>query len=85
MSLRRYIKGSNDYFALNHYTSTYVSAAQLNPANSYLGRPQSWRESPTDQSGHAIGPVSSLEWLRSVRRCKLDPDLKAPGFKGSTY
>ena len=24
------------------------------------------------------------EWGPEVRRCKLDPNLKAPGFKGST-
>ena len=28
--------------------------------------------------------VSSLSSLSKVRRCKLDPNLKAPGFKGST-
>ena len=32
----------------------------------------------------SFGMFSSSEPKRMVRRCKLDPNLKAPGFKGST-
>ena len=60
------LKGSVDYFALNHYTSRYVKAASLSDENSYVGRPVDWEETDIAMDGTAIGPVASLLWLRQV-------------------
>ena len=48
------LRGSTDYFGLNHYTSLYVSAAELSPANSYLGRAMDWTTSDVNADGVAI-------------------------------
>jgi len=60
------LKGSTDYFALNHYASQFVVDAELSPANSYLGRPTDWTETSVDSSGTQIGPTGSCHWLTQV-------------------
>jgi beta-glucosidase len=60
------LKGSADYFALNHYSSRYVKAAGLSPANSHLGRAVDWVESETALDGTPIGPDASSVWLKQV-------------------
>ena len=60
------LRGSTDYFGLNHYTSLYVSAAELSPANSYLGRAMDWTTSDVNADGVAIGDSSSCDWLKDA-------------------
>ena len=61
------LKGSTDYFALNHYASAYVVDAQpASPANSYLGRPADWAETDVNARGEAIGPTGTCAWLKQA-------------------
>ena len=61
------LKGSADYFALNHYASAYVrDAAPASPANSYLGRPTDWAETEMNARGEAIGPTGTCAWLKQA-------------------
>ena len=63
---KRSLKGSTDYFALNHYASAYVAAAALSPANSFLGRPMDWTERDVNARGEAIGPTGTCAWLKQA-------------------
>ena len=51
----RVASGFDGLLGLNHYTSLYVSAAELSPANSYLGRAMDWTTSDVNADGVAIG------------------------------
>jgi len=55
------IKGSYDFFALNHYTSRYVSEGPTTPEN-----PQGILIHDTDVNGNPIGPVAASHWLLVV-------------------
>ena len=57
------LKNSVDYFALNHYASSYVTDAPLDAANSYLGRPTDWKETTSGADGEPIGPTGTCSWL----------------------
>ena len=64
---KRSLKGSADYFALNHYASAYVAAAAASsPANSYLGRPTDWAERDVNALGDPIGPTGTCAWLKQA-------------------
>ena len=61
------LKGSTDFFALNHYASAYVVDAQpASPANSWLGRPADWAETDVNARGEAIGPTGTCAWLKQA-------------------
>ncbi|BDA49688.1 beta-glucosidase 6 [Coccomyxa sp. Obi] len=54
---RASLKGSADYFALNHYTSRYVSHDDASPTGA---------ATHTERNGKAIGKQADSEWLVSV-------------------
>lgn len=53
-----FIKGSYDFFALNHYTSRYVSSVNRTVAN-----PAGTRFHDRNPQGVPIGPVAESSWL----------------------
>ena len=60
-SEKRSLKGSTDFFALNHYASAYVvDAGSVSAANSYLGRPVDWAERDTNKLGDRLGPTGNV-------------------------
>lgn len=64
---KRSLKGSTDFFALNHYASAYVvDAGPASAANSYLGRPFDWAERDTNALGERIGPTGTCAWLKQA-------------------
>ena len=66
-SEKRSLKGSTDFFALNHYASAYVvDAGSVSAANSYLGRPVDWAERDTNKLGDQIGPTGTCAWLKQA-------------------
>ncbi len=64
------VKGSTDYFALNHYTSYYVKHVAEGRASGQLGmsgKPQPWDITLTSESSTApIGKQAQSEWLHVV-------------------
>lgn len=57
-SEKKLLKGSHDFFGLNHYTSRYISSAPITVAN-----PSGIQSHERDVNGNPIGPVADSNWL----------------------
>ncbi|KAL2001430.1 hypothetical protein VTN02DRAFT_1787 [Thermoascus thermophilus] len=56
------VHGSNDFFGLNHYGSSYIRAKTTEPApDDVAGNLEILTE---DRNGHSIGPETQSAWLR---------------------
>jgi beta-glucosidase len=58
---KRLLKGSYDFFGLNHYTSRYISAGAITTQN-----PAGIVTHEQDVNGKPIGPVAASDWLLVV-------------------
>lgn len=57
-SEKKLLKGSYDFFGLNHYTSRYISSAPITRDN-----PSGIQSHTDDVYGNPIGPVADSDWL----------------------
>lgn len=56
------VKGSNDFYGMNHYTANYIRhKTESPPAEDFLGNLDTLQESKT---GEIIGPETQSVWLR---------------------
>ena len=56
------VKGSNDFYGMNHYTASYIRhKADIPPEGDYLGNLDSLF---TSNDGQSIGPETQSTWLR---------------------
>lgn len=57
------VHGSNDFFALDYYTSTFIRhRSSVPPADDYLGNTEMFQE---NSHGESIGPETDSTWLRA--------------------
>jgi beta-glucosidase len=80
------LKGSNDFYGMNHYTANFIRHKKTEPEeDDFLGNLETLFES---KSGEIIGPETQSVWLRPNPQGFHDLILwisKRYGFPPSTY